>query len=197
MKKFFNRLTKSEGFTLIELMVVVAIIGLLASVALPNFRRYQAKSRTSEAKLQLAAAYSAEEAFQQEFGNYHTCLDYMGYDSSNETGNRFYTVGFDAAATLTMTQYGAPGCTVTAALNSSIFAGTRSIGGVAQFTYTATGGLGDTVPTSGGSNFQAYTIGAEGCIFSDVVGDGTCSDADEDKWTIDQDKELLHTNAGY
>ncbi len=44
---------KSEnGFTLVELMVVVAIIGLLSAVAIPNFQKYQARSKTSEAKLQ-------------------------------------------------------------------------------------------------------------------------------------------------
>ena len=51
MKKIFR---SKKGFTLVELMVVVAIIGVLTSVAIPNFKRYQAKSKTSEAKIQLA-----------------------------------------------------------------------------------------------------------------------------------------------
>jgi prepilin-type N-terminal cleavage/methylation domain-containing protein len=40
---------KSEGFTLVELMIVVAIIGILAAVAIPAFTRYVKKSRTAEA----------------------------------------------------------------------------------------------------------------------------------------------------
>jgi type IV pilus assembly protein PilA len=60
-----RRLFKSaqEGFTLVELMVVVAIIGVLSAVAVPNFKKYQAKSKSSEAKLQLSAAYTALQSF--------------------------------------------------------------------------------------------------------------------------------------
>jgi len=42
-----------EGFTLIELMIVVAIIGILAAVAIPAFMDYMKKSKTTEASLQL------------------------------------------------------------------------------------------------------------------------------------------------
>ena len=53
MKSFLKPLGRQSGFTLVELMVVVAIIGLLSAVAIPNFKKYQAKSKISEAKLQL------------------------------------------------------------------------------------------------------------------------------------------------
>ena len=66
----FKPLTGSEGFTLIELMVVVAIIGVLAAVALPQFATYSAKAKTSEAKLSLASVYTGEQAHRLEHNSY-------------------------------------------------------------------------------------------------------------------------------
>ena len=67
-----NRLNgkRSEGFTLIELMIVVAIIGILAAIAIPNFLRFQLKARSSEGKVNIAAIRTAEVAYNSEFGTY-------------------------------------------------------------------------------------------------------------------------------
>jgi type IV pilus assembly protein PilA len=59
-----------KGFTLIELMIVVAIIGILAAIAIPNFLRFQLKSKSSEGKVNIAAIRTAEESFLAEFGRY-------------------------------------------------------------------------------------------------------------------------------
>jgi type IV pilus assembly protein PilA len=61
-------LRKQEGFTLIELMIVVAIIGILAAIAIPNFLQYQMKSRQSEAKTNLMAIKTSEVSWQGERG---------------------------------------------------------------------------------------------------------------------------------
>ena len=65
-----NSIRSRKGFTLIELMIVVAIIGILAAIAIPNFLRFQLKSKTSEGKVNLAAIRTAEESYLAEFGNY-------------------------------------------------------------------------------------------------------------------------------
>ncbi len=65
MKKKLQR-----GFTLIELMIVVAIIGILAAIAIPNFLRFQLRSKTGEAKANLAAIRTAEESYFSEYGTY-------------------------------------------------------------------------------------------------------------------------------
>lgn len=96
MKTFLKSLKRQEGFTLVELMVVVAIIGLLSAVAIPNFKKYQAKSKITEAKLQLSALYTAETAFFSDYNMYAGCLRYMGFDPAQERGNRYYGIGFSA-----------------------------------------------------------------------------------------------------
>jgi type IV pilus assembly protein PilA len=59
-------------------MVVVAIIGLLSAVAVPSFKKYTIKARTTEAKLHLSSIFAAEKTAFQEYNTYVSCLGAMG-----------------------------------------------------------------------------------------------------------------------
>src|SRR5438046_21130 len=84
----------NKGFSLVELMVVVAIIGILAAIAVPNFQKFTAKSKQSEAKANLSALYSAERAFNAEWQSFFGDFRNIGYQP---TGNLRYRHGFPAA----------------------------------------------------------------------------------------------------
>ena len=59
-----------RGFTLIELMIVVAIIGILAAIAIPNFMAFQMRSRAGEGKTNLAAIRIAQGGYASEYDTY-------------------------------------------------------------------------------------------------------------------------------
>ena len=92
---------RPRGFTLIELMIVVAIIGILASIAVPNFMKFQARARQSEAKTNLKAVFGLAKAYWGEAGTFKcgTC----GW----QTDKNLYNYYMSAVATVTN---GSKGC---------------------------------------------------------------------------------------
>ena len=65
-----RNLRGNKGFTLIELMIVVAIIGILAAIAIPNFVAMQLRSKRSELPSNIDAIRSAEKAYEHEWDSY-------------------------------------------------------------------------------------------------------------------------------
>ncbi|MEK6537641.1 MAG: prepilin-type N-terminal cleavage/methylation domain-containing protein, partial [Nitrospirota bacterium] len=73
------KMDREKGFTLIELMIVVAILGILAAIAIPNFMRFQAKSKQSEAKTNLGAIGTTAEAWRTEKDTYIATVAELGW----------------------------------------------------------------------------------------------------------------------
>lgn len=85
---------KRTGFSLIELMVVVAIIAFLAMIAVPNFNRFLAKAKRAEAYMNLSSIYAAEKAYHAEHGKYSDILSGEGGIGWKPEGKTYYTYGF-------------------------------------------------------------------------------------------------------
>ena len=86
------RQSKRLGFTLVELLIVVAIIGVLSTIAIPTFKRLVQKSKKAEAKVQLGGVFVAEQGFSGEYGVFGNYLAGIGFET---TGTSFiYRVGF-------------------------------------------------------------------------------------------------------
>ena len=86
-----KRVKGNQGFTLIELMIVVAIIGILAAIAIPNFMTYQAKARQSEAKVGLGGIFTSATSYFAENGTFTVAnIGQLGYAPAGTPRYSFY-----------------------------------------------------------------------------------------------------------
>lgn len=100
------KVSKMAGFTLIELMIVVSIIAFLSVIAVPNFFKFLAKAKRSEAYMNLGSIYTAEKAYWAENGSYTDKLSGpgsvgwqpQGYSGGGKNEKFYYTYGFGAGS---------------------------------------------------------------------------------------------------
>ena len=170
-----------KGFTLIELLIVVAIIGILAAIAIPNFLKFQAKSKQSEAKSNLGAVYTGQLSYFGETNNYGD-FNTIGWSPSGQT-RYHYNLGDPYTANInndntnrgnTIDAIAAPNWTGN--LNAVHYDNNTTIPSIAWTPVVHN----DTTP-------KTFIAGAAGKISNSGTVDG---------WIINSDKLLIWTNDG-
>lgn len=98
---------RMRGFTLIELMVVVAIVAILAAIAVPSYGRYAYRSRRVDGQELLLRIANAQERYYATYNKYGGLTD-IGYADPAESEKRYYSVTIPASNSTTYTAVASP-----------------------------------------------------------------------------------------
>jgi type IV pilus assembly protein PilA len=168
-----------KGFTLVELMIVVAIIGILAAIAIPNFIKFQARSKQSEAKTNLKGLFQAMKSFYAERDGYGTNFQSVGFIP--ERGNRYaYAIG--AAAGTYQTRSGP--ATGTEAQPTGIQVDTYKYAGATSAPTADSAGIAITLDGAAtAANCPGVVTGSNGAFCGMATGT-VDNDIEMDQWAV-------------
>lgn len=96
---------RTRGFTLIELMIVVAIVAILGAVAFPAFMDSMRKSRRAEAFTAISAVQQAQERHRSNSATYSDSLSTLGIASSTTSPGGYYTLSVSTDTATAGTTY--------------------------------------------------------------------------------------------
>lgn len=89
MRKHHNSFRRNLGFSLVELMVAVAIIGILAGIAIPAYREYLIKANRTAAKQYLMAVTNKQEQYLLDKREYASTLGTLGLTAPSELSGKY------------------------------------------------------------------------------------------------------------
>mgnify|MGYP001210325993 FL=1 len=99
---------KNRGMTLVELMVVVAIVAILASVALPTWNSQVQKSRRADARNTLILVRVEQEKYRADNGSYASSMSALGLGIYNSTSRDYYNVSIVSSSATAFVASAAP-----------------------------------------------------------------------------------------
>ncbi|MBN8752359.1 MULTISPECIES: type IV pilin protein [Variovorax] len=114
MNRYFKALrrkqARSRGFTLIELMIVTAVIAILAAIAYPSYTRYVLRAKRADAKQQLLQAAQWTERYMTANGSYppRTVALPSGLSQAPQSGTASYSISYVARNEITYTLQAVP-----------------------------------------------------------------------------------------
>ncbi|WP_372518677.1 prepilin-type N-terminal cleavage/methylation domain-containing protein [Candidatus Ruminimicrobiellum ovillum] len=88
-----NIIKKRKGFTLVELVIVIVIVGILSVISVPIYRGYVEKAKMTEGKVLLNAIAKAELAYHVQYGEFYSTWDIVSWDTVldiNAEGNKYF-----------------------------------------------------------------------------------------------------------